>query len=508
MLRVVTRVFCTESLTIQRGTIVIVKKRLGFLCLVTTSVILSFASCDESTKSVEDSGDIFINQMPDTLIGAVWTMSGTQSRTGSGDADYFEMPLGEYTVSWSDVSGYITPPSKTESLAADSLLLFSGWYMEVPLHGTIVIDQTPDVLTGAEWKLKRDIMFGMIYRGSGDTTLTDIIVSDYTLTWIPTSGYLAPPLETQTLEQDGTVTFSGAYTENPGPIGTFVLIPAGTFTMGSPTSEPSRDDDETQHSVTLTRSFEMFATEVTNQQYADLAQWAFDLGYCTASGSKVRDALDGSTEELLGMTTLQSEITFNSGTFQVDAGKESSPVLNVSWYGAVAYCDWLSLEAGLTRAYDHSTWSCNDNDPYNAAGYRLPTEAEWEYACRAGTQTPFFTGDCLAAGTEAHYNGTYPYNDCPSGPEIHGTASVGSYPVNEFNLFDMHGNLSEWCNDWLGVYGGDETDPVGVESGSYRVVRGGNSGGAQNCRSAYRGDGLPDITHYSSIGFRLVRSIN
>jgi formylglycine-generating enzyme required for sulfatase activity len=249
----------------------------------------------------------------------------------------------------------------------------------------------------------------------------------------------------------------------------------------------------------------MSETEITNEQYADMAQWAYDNGYCTATSSSLRDNLDGSTVELLDLDVNDCEISFGGGTFTVDAGKENHPVKEVFWYGAVAYCDWLSMKAGLTRAYNHSSWECNGHAPYNAEGYRLPTEAEWEYACRAGTQTPFNTGSCLDAGTEANYNGNNPYSGCPSGPYEGWTVPVRSYPANSFGLYDMHGNVWEWCNDWKGSYSGDETDPIGPSTGTYRVVRGGGwLDYAQYCRSAYRSWYGPAFT-LNYLGFRVCR---
>ncbi|MDZ7859078.1 MAG: SUMF1/EgtB/PvdO family nonheme iron enzyme [Candidatus Krumholzibacteriota bacterium] len=287
----------------------------------------------------------------------------------------------------------------------------------------------------------------------------------------------------------------------------FVLIPADTFTMGSPADEPSRSSNETQHAVTLTNDYYMSETEITNQQYADMAQWAYDNGHCTATSLSLQDNLDGSMVELLDMGDSDCEISFSGGTFTVDSGKEDHPVLEVSWFGAVSYCDWLSMKAGLTSAYNHSSWECNGHDPYNAEGYHLPTEAEWEYACRAGTQTPFNTGNCLDAGTEANYDGRYPYSGCPSGPYEVWTVPVGSYPANSFGLYDMHGNVLEWCNDWYGSYSGDETDPVGPAFGSSRVLRGGGWGiYAHYCRSALRAGTTPSGTHYS-FGFRVCRAV-
>jgi formylglycine-generating enzyme required for sulfatase activity/pimeloyl-ACP methyl ester carboxylesterase len=298
--------------------------------------------------------------------------------------------------------------------------------------------------------------------------------------------------------------------EDPGPSGDFVRIPAGTFTMGSPTNEYGRGSDETQHTVTLTTPFLMSATEVTNQQYADMAQWAYDRGYCSVTSSIIHDNMDGSTHKLLDLNADHGncEISFSNGTFTVDSGKETHPVKEVEWYGAVAYCDWLSLRRGLPRAYDHATWQCNGNDPYNATGYRLPTEAEWEYACRAGTQTPFNTGSCLDAGTQANYNGNKPYASCSSGPYVGWSMPVGSYPDNTYGLYDMHGNLWEWCNDRYGSYNGDETDPTGPTAGLYRVFRGGewfNYG--SDCRSADRYTIYP-VSSYNGIGFRPVKSAN
>jgi formylglycine-generating enzyme required for sulfatase activity len=290
----------------------------------------------------------------------------------------------------------------------------------------------------------------------------------------------------------------------------FVSIPSGTFMMGSPTAELERYTNETQHQVTLTHGIYVQTTEVTNQQYMKLAQWAYDQGYATATSTYLYDNLDGSTQilEYLGAVEDRDEMTFSEGVFSCI--NPTHPVKYLTWYGSVAYCDWLSLQQGLPRAYSHSTWECNSGNPYTAAGYRLPTEAEWEYACRARTQTPFNTGSCLDAGTEANYLGEYPYPGCPLGPTGGWTVPVGTYPANAFGLYDMHGNVWEWCNDWLewSLYGGTVTDPLGPVAGSYRVFRGGDWGSAaQYCRSAYRHFNIPSYA-YDGLGFRPVRSAN
>jgi formylglycine-generating enzyme required for sulfatase activity len=284
----------------------------------------------------------------------------------------------------------------------------------------------------------------------------------------------------------------------------FVYIAPGTFTMGSPEDEPGRSINEPQHQVTLTHGIYVQTTEVTNQQYMEMAQWAYDHGHVTVYGSSLLDNLDGSTQILKALGSGGYEISFSNGVFSCT--NPDYPVNYVTWYGSVAYCDWLSLQQGLARAYSHATWECNGGNPHTAAGYRLPTEAEWEYACRAGTQTAFNTGSCLDAGTEANYDGSVPQSGCPAGPYVGWTVPVGSYPANGYGLLDMHGNVWEWCNDWSGTYGGAVTDPAGPGAGTYRVGRGGGwLFRAQDCRSASRGGHVPSGAS-GIVGFRLVRS--
>ena len=292
----------------------------------------------------------------------------------------------------------------------------------------------------------------------------------------------------------------------------FALIEAGTFQMGTPEEEEGSDPDEKpQHWVTLTHDFYLQTTEVTNQQYADLAQWAYGQGHVTATGSSLHDALDGSTQELLDMDDVHCEISFSGGIFYVDAGKEDHPVKEVTWYGAARYCDWLSRKADppLPRAYDHDgDWACNDNSPYTASGYRLPTEAEWEYACRASSTTAFANGPitytgCSPLDPNLDAMGWYCGN---SGEWTH---PVGQKQPNTWGLFDMHGNLAEWCNDWYAFhyYGlSPGTDPVGPLSGLSRVRRDGAWASiSPHCRSASREAGAPNGGS-SAWGFRPARS--
>jgi formylglycine-generating enzyme required for sulfatase activity len=257
-----------------------------------------------------------------------------------------------------------------------------------------------------------------------------------------------------------------------------VRINGGTFTMGSPANEPERDDDEVQHRVTVS-SFYMGKYEVTQKEY----------------------------QEVMGT---------NPSYFKGD----NLPVEQVSWYDAVEYCNKRSQREGLTPAY---TIDKNQRDPNNfhkfddekwtvtwnktANGYRLPTEAEWEYACRAGTTTPFSTGNNITTN-QANYCGNGPYNNNAKGTYRKKTTEVGSFKPNAWSLYDMHGNVSEWCWDWYGDYSsGSQIDPVGVLSGSIRVARGGSwTSHGQVLRSADRAGDAPSFRYDGNIGFRLVRS--
>jgi formylglycine-generating enzyme required for sulfatase activity len=256
-----------------------------------------------------------------------------------------------------------------------------------------------------------------------------------------------------------------------------VRINGGTFLMGSPSNEPERGNSEAQHQVTVS-SFYIGKYEVTQAEYESV-----------------------------------------TGTNPSRFKGSNLPVEQVSWYDALEYCNKLSQKEGLSPAY---TIDKSHSDPNNksssdtvrwlvtwnqkANGYRLPTEAEWEYACRAGTTTPFNTGNNITT-SNANYNGNNPYNNNAKGIYREKTTPVGSFAPNPFGLCDMHGNVWEWCWDWSGSYSNSsQTNPQGAVSGGYRVMRGGGwFNNDHNLRSAYRGSGDPSGRNYF-IGFRLVRN--
>ena len=267
----------------------------------------------------------------------------------------------------------------------------------------------------------------------------------------------------------------------------WVLIKAGSFEMGSPEDELGRDDDEVRHEVVISRSFLMKPTEVTQ------GEWR--------------------------------EVTGTSPSYFSDCG-DGCPVERVSWYDAVAYANELSRMEGYKECYKLSGCSgtlgggCGEDNTFcdgdfkcdevrflglDCEGYRLPTESEWEYAARAGTQTAFYNGGITEEGWEKDKNldsiGWYSSN---SGKRTH---KVGKKPTNDWGLYDMSGNVWEWTWDWLGDYPTSRVrDPLGPENGSLRVYRGGGwDSTARYSRSASRERGIPSIRDHA-LGFRLVRS--
>jgi formylglycine-generating enzyme required for sulfatase activity len=260
--------------------------------------------------------------------------------------------------------------------------------------------------------------------------------------------------------------------ELPPPLA-MVRIPNGTFTMGSPASEKGRQEDEIQHRVTIS-GFLMGKYEITNEQFL----------------------------EITGMNRQRGE-------------EKTLPAGHVYWHDAILFCNLLSGREGFTPAYiiegDEVYWD------READGYRLPTEAEWEYACRAGTTTAFHTGNAITV-KEANFDGKkYPYpdpNDTDPDTYRGRPMPVGSFAPNAWGLHDMHGNVSEWCWDWIGPYSSRPvTDPEGPPRPSTsthgphaaRVHRGGAFYFSPNwLRSAYR---RFDRTALRGNGFRVARSL-
>ena len=260
-------------------------------------------------------------------------------------------------------------------------------------------------------------------------------------------------------------------------VGEFVTIQPGSFQMGSPESEAGRSSAEVQHMVTLTGSFAMLSTEVTQGEF----------------------------ESLMG---------YNPSSF-TECGADC-PVEAVSWYEAAAYCNALSGDEGFASCYTCTGTgvdvSCEPAagyaTPYDCPGYRLPTEAEWEYAARAGTITATYNG----ALDDAHLVCEQPNDVLDSIAWFCGNSGDTPHPMatrtpNSWGLYDMLGNVWEWCHDWYADYPTDSvTDPWGGATGSGRVLRGGSwSARAGSARAASRG--WHDPGGRGVFGFRPVRSL-
>ena len=240
----------------------------------------------------------------------------------------------------------------------------------------------------------------------------------------------------------------------------FVLIPAGTFTMGSPTDEPGRNRDEVTHTAKISRPFYMQTTEVT------VKQWRLIMGKRFFGGKK---------------------------------GSKDMPVVRVSWQDCIKFIKKLNAR--------------------NDGVYRLPTEAEWEYACRAGNNTAYGIGDSINCDRAMYSNNTLKSADCVNVVESKGLppdqpAPVKSYAPNALGLYDMQGNVWEWCEDWYHPYKPDvavkpqsQGEAPSIETGTDKVRRGGSwYGTGRRCRCANRNYGH-FANRYQTTGFRLVREI-
>jgi uncharacterized protein (TIGR02996 family) len=242
------------------------------------------------------------------------------------------------------------------------------------------------------------------------------------------------------------------------------LIPPGRFRMGSPYGEKERGGDEKAHEVGITRPFYLSVFAVTQGQY----------------------------HAVMGDNPSAFQPGGEEGGLVAHLDHSALPVDSVSWEEARVFCRALSSlpEEGLA-----------------GRRYRLPSEAEWEYACRGGASSsaPFCFGESLSS-RQANFNGAWPYGGAEEGPSLGRTCPAGSYRPNAWGLFDLHGNVWEWCSDWFAedYYGKSPAqDPLGPSNGSYRLFRGGGwSHGGGSCRAAYRRGGTPSL-RYVALGFRV-----
>ena len=307
----------------------------------------------------------------------------------------------------------------------------------------------------------------------------------------------------EAVDRAGNAASTGSWTISTAATPEGVIpVTAGVFTMGSPPTELARDEDEELHTVQLTRDFYISRYEVTTAQYVTLLQWAYerDLVTINAEQTWVLDNLGSAPVQLLPINEGLTSLRFVDGVFS--AIQPDRPMNKITWFGATAYCDWLSMREGRPPAHDHADWSCNGGQVYAAVGYRLPTESEWEFSARAGATTSFYNGEITDTRDDPLLDAIawYSNNDYP------GLAPRGLLEPNAWDLYDVLGNAEEWVFDTYGDYpeGTPENpavDPVSL-SGHNRVFRGGSYiHSAWMCRLAKRTSHSPGL--YLP-GFRVV----
>ena len=320
-----------------------------------------------------------------------------------------------------------------------------------------------------------------------------------------------------------------------------VSIAAVTFPMGRPEGESGEVDEIPLRDVTLS-DYQIGKFEITNEQYAEVLNWALSQGYLETSGGGFYDGgnVYKGGELLLEITNEQCQISYAESAFGPNTRDglpmADHPVVFVSWYGAAAFCNWLSEQEELAPCYDLATWEAIDADPESAGiqfpdGYHLPTEAEWEHAAAWDGETHWaygFISDVLEGRERCNYNtpvGSWPASLVnPLGLSAFPyTAPVGWFdgtnvspngPVDTTDspspagCYDMSGNVYEWCHDryqWDYYAEGETIDPTGPSEDGYRVLRGGSwSYDAPNCRTADRYRNVPSV-RTNEYGFRVCR---
>ena len=297
------------------------------------------------------------------------------------------------------------------------------------------------------------------------------------------------------------------------------FIPAGYFTMGD-----ILDDTQTValpvHPVFVS-AFYMDTFDVTQEKMRQVLQWAYNAGKVTVTSANIINT-EGTNQVLLFLypNAWDSVLNFDNGQFSLNASwRTNHPCVWVTWYGAVAYCNYLSQMEGLPVCYNLTNWTCD----FTATGYRLPTEAEWEKAARGGPEGYRFPwADFTISHSQASYNSStnYAYDISPTrGYNPAGmaegiqpyTTPVGYFAPNGYGLYDMAGTAWQWVWDWGTIryqdVDGVQFDPTGMASGVNRVFRGGSwMTGASATTVASRYIGYPPTFAYDDVGFRTVRN--
>ncbi len=392
--------------------------------------LLAIWGCDEgtSTDPTTETGTIGVYPRPIT-VALTWQLTGPNGyvHDGTGDEVIENLAPGDYELTWQDVSGWFLPNENpmAKVLAGGAITTFTGTYRQPsndPEPGQVQINPEPNEIE-APWTLTGPE--DLVETGAGDVLFDDMTAGDYTITWGDVDGYNTPLPEQQTLAEGQGITFVITYLSQESSALVMLPVEPGTFNLGSPMQDAVDPYEWPQHEVTLTRPFEVSSTEITWAQYVRIVGANPSYYYDLCPDCEL-----------------------------------SHPVENLSWLEAVEFCNALSLDEGLTPAYDivgeDVTWD------QSVGGYRLLTEAEWEYTCRSGTQSDLANGALTYTPSSCDYDerlmliGWYCNN---SGFLPH---SVAQLDANAWGFHDMHGNVWEWVWDWSGSY-----DNVPVTLGTF-----------------------------------------